>query len=166
ATVASANDGTSPAGSDAAAASAREEPTPVEPAPLVLYGYGSYEMSMDPHFSVSRLSLLDRVVVFAIAHVRGGGLLGRHWYDQGQTSTQNSFFPYFFSVARHLLESGLTSVATHVANGGSAGGLLMGAVACLAPELFAGISSHVCCVDPLSSILIPELSLPVIDWEE
>ena len=166
ATVASANDGTSPAGSDAAAASVREEPTPVEPAPLVLYGYGSYEMSMDPHFSVSRLSLLDRGVVFAIAHVRGGGEMGRHWYDQGKTTTKKNTFTDFIAAAHHLIDTGWTSPESLVATGGSAGGLLMGAVANMAPELFAGISAHVPFVDPLTSILMPELPLTVIEWEE
>ena len=151
---------------EATAASAREEPRPVEPAPLVLYGYGSYEASMDPYFSVSRLSLLDRGVVFAIAHVRGGGEMGRHWYDQGKTTSKKNTFTDFIAVARHLVDTGWTSPESLVATGGSAGGLLMGAVANMAPELFAGISAHVPFVDPLTSILMPELPLTVIEWEE
>jgi oligopeptidase B len=139
---------------------------PVEPAPLVLYGYGSYEMSMDPYFSVSRLSLLDRGVVFAIAHVRGGGEMGRHWYDQGKTTTKRNTFTDFIDVARHLIDTGWTRPESLVATGGSAGGLLMGAVANMAPELFAGISAHVPFVDALTSILMPELPLTVIEWEE
>lgn len=139
---------------------------PGEPAPLVLYGYGSYEASMDPYFSVSRLSLLDRGVVFAIAHVRGGGEMGRHWYDQGKTTTKRNTFTDFIDVARHLIDTGWTRPDRLVATGGSAGGLLMGAVANMAPELFAGISAHVPFVDALTSILMPELPLTVIEWEE
>ncbi|WP_209373687.1 S9 family peptidase [Brevibacterium renqingii] len=141
-------------------------PTLEEPAPLVLYGYGSYEASMDPYFSVSRLSLLDRGVVFAIAHVRGGGEMGRHWYDEGKTLAKKNTFTDFIAVARHLTDTGWTTAERLVATGGSAGGLLMGAVANMAPELFAGISAHVPFVDALTSILMPELPLTVIEWEE
>ena len=137
-----------------------------EPAPLLLYGYGSYEASMDPYFSVSRLSLLDRGVVFAIAHVRGGGEMGRHWYDQGKTTAKKNTFTDFIDVARHLIDTGWTSPDRLVASGGSAGGLLMGAIANMAPELFAGISAEVPFVDALTSILMPELPLTVIEWEE
>ncbi|RBP62980.1 oligopeptidase B [Brevibacterium sanguinis] len=140
--------------------------TPGRPAPLVLYGYGSYEMSMDPHFSVSRLSLLDRGVVFAIAHVRGGGEMGRHWYDQGKTLAKRNTFTDFIAAARHLVDEDWTRPDRLVATGGSAGGLLMGAVANMAPDLFAGISAHVPFVDALTSILMPELPLTVIEWEE
>ena len=136
------------------------------PAPLVLYGYGSYEASMDPYFSVSRLSLLDRGVVFAIAHVRGGGEMGRHWYDEGKTTAKKNTFTDFIAAARHLIDTGWTKPEKLVATGGSAGGLLMGAVANMAPELFAGISAHVPFVDALTSILMPELPLTVIEWEE
>ena len=139
---------------------------PEEPSPLVLYGYGSYEASMDPYFSVSRLSLLDRGVVFAIAHVRGGGEMGRHWYDQGKTTAKKNTFTDFIAAANHLVEEGWTRPDRLVATGGSAGGLLMGAVANMAPELFAGISAHVPFVDALTSILMPELPLTVIEWEE
>ncbi|WP_350270490.1 S9 family peptidase [Brevibacterium sp. CBA3109] len=137
-----------------------------EPAPMVLYGYGSYEMSMDPFFSVSRLSLLDRGVVFAIAHVRGGGEMGRHWYDQGKTSAKKNTFTDFIAAGRHLVTEGWTSPEKLVATGGSAGGLLMGAVTNMAPDLFAGVSAHVPFVDALTSILMPELPLTVIEWEE
>ena len=137
-----------------------------DPAPLLLYGYGSYEASMDPYFSVSRLSLLDRGVVFAIAHVRGGGEMGRHWYDQGKTTAKKNTFTDFIDVARHLIDTGWTSPDRLVASGGSAGGLLMGAIANMAPELFAGISAEVPFVDALTSILMPELPLTVIEWEE
>jgi oligopeptidase B len=150
---------------DSAAGSSRAEVS-VEPAPVLLYGYGSYEASMDPGFSISRLSLLDRGVVFAIAHVRGGGELGRAWYDTGKTVTKRNTFTDFVAVARHLVAAGVTVPERLVAEGGSAGGLLMGAVANLAGDLFAGILADVPFVDPLTSILMPELPLTVIEWEE
>jgi oligopeptidase B len=136
------------------------------PSPLHLYGYGSYEASMDPGFSIPRLSMLDRGVVFAIAHVRGGGELGRHWYESGKTTSKTNTFTDFIAVARHLIDAGVTAPDRLVAEGGSAGGLLMGAVANLAPELFAGILADVPFVDPLTSILMPELPLTVIEWDE
>lgn len=136
------------------------------PGPLVLYGYGSYEASMDPAMSIARLSLLDRGVTFAIAHVRGGGELGRAWYESGKTLTKKNTFSDFIASARHLISSGYTTPDALVAEGGSAGGLLMGAVANLAPELFAGILAEVPFVDPLTSILDPELPLTVIEWDE
>ncbi|MDM7886921.1 S9 family peptidase [Curtobacterium sp. RHCJP20] len=136
------------------------------PAPLHLYGYGSYEHSIDPGFSVMRLSMLDRGVVFAVAHVRGGGEMGRHWYEDGKTLTKKNTFTDFVAVAEHLIASGRTSADRLVAEGGSAGGLLMGAVANLAPERFAGILAAVPFVDALTSILDPDLPLTVIEWDE
>ncbi|GAA4183628.1 S9 family peptidase [Gryllotalpicola kribbensis] len=136
------------------------------PAPLELYGYGSYEHSIDPAFSVARLSLLDRGVVFAIAHVRGGGELGRSWYENGKKLAKRNTFTDFVACARHLVDTGWTSPDRMVAEGGSAGGLLMGAVANLAPELFAGILADVPFVDALTSILDPSLPLTVIEWDE
>lgn len=136
------------------------------PAPTVLYGYGSYEASMDPYFSVARLSLLDRGVVYAIAHVRGGGEMGRRWYEEGRTLTKKNTFTDFVAVADHLIAAGRAEPARMVAMGGSAGGLLMGAVANMAPDRFAGISAHVPFVDALTSILMPELPLTVIEWDE
>lgn len=137
-----------------------------DPAPLMLYGYGSYEISTDPDFSVPRLSLLDRGVVFAVAHVRGGGEMGRGWYDDGKTLTKKNTFTDFVACARHLVGTGWTTPERTVAYGGSAGGLLMGAVANLAPEDFAGIVAAVPFVDPLTSILDPSLPLTVIEWDE
>jgi oligopeptidase B len=135
-------------------------------APMVLYGYGSYEHSMDPWFSVSRLSLLDRGVVFAVAHIRGGGELGRAWYDNGKMLTKKNTFTDFVACARHLVKEGWTAPDRLVARGGSAGGLLMGAVANLAPDAFAGIVAQVPFVDALNSILDPSLPLTVTEWEE
>ena len=135
-------------------------------APVVLYGYGSYESSMDPWFSIPRLSLLDRGVVFAIAHVRGGGELGRHWYDDGKMLTKRNTFTDFVASAEHLVAAGWTRPERIVAQGGSAGGLLMGAVANLAPKAFGGIVAEVPFVDALTTILDPSLPLTVIEWEE
>ncbi|MDV7134824.1 S9 family peptidase [Williamsia muralis] len=136
------------------------------PAPTLLYGYGSYESSNDPGFSISRLSLLDRGVVFVIAHIRGGGEMGRHWYETGKTLTKKNTFTDFVAAAQHLIETGVTTPEQLVGEGGSAGGLLIGAVANLAPELFNGILAVVPFVDPLTSILDPSLPLTVIEWDE
>ena len=135
-------------------------------APLVLYGYGSYEMSMDPWFSIARLSLLDRGVVFAVAHIRGGGELGRRWYSDGKMLAKRNSFTDFVACARQLVKSSWTAADRLVARGGSAGGLLMGAVANLAPDAFAGIVAEVPFVDPLNTILDPSLPLTVTEWEE
>ncbi|WP_225727755.1 MULTISPECIES: S9 family peptidase [unclassified Nocardia] len=144
----------------------RKEFAPDSPKPLLLYGYGSYETAIDPYFSIARLSMLDRGMVFAIAHVRGGGEMGRYWYENGKTLTKKNTFTDFVSCARHLIDTGVTAADRLVAEGGSAGGMLMGAVANLAPELFAGIITSVPFVDPLTSILDPDLPLTVIEWDE
>ncbi|HET7735142.1 MAG TPA: S9 family peptidase [Nocardioidaceae bacterium] len=134
--------------------------------PFLIYGYGSYETSIDPYFTISRLSLLDRGMGFAIAHVRGGGEMGRPWYDDGKLLNKKNTFTDFVACARHLASEGWTSPDRLVAEGGSAGGLLMGAVANLAPEAFCGIVADVPFVDALTSILDPSLPLTVIEWEE
>jgi oligopeptidase B len=136
------------------------------PAPCVLYGYGSYEASMDPWFTIPRLSLLDRGAVFAVAHIRGGGELGRRWYEDGKLLAKQNTFTDFVACARHLVETGWTVPERLVARGGSAGGLLMGAVANSAPEAFAGIVAQVPFVDPLTTILDPSAPLTVGEWEE
>jgi oligopeptidase B len=135
-------------------------------APAVLYGYGSYEHSIDPYFSTARLSLLDRGVVFAIAHVRGGGEMGRRWYEDGKLLTKKNTFTDFVAAGEAMVAKGWTTAARLVARGGSAGGLLMGAVANLAPQAFAGIVAQVPFVDPLTTILDPSLPLTVTEWEE
>jgi oligopeptidase B len=135
-------------------------------APLVLYGYGSYEASMDPGFSIPRLSLLDRGFVYAIAHVRGGGEMGRHWYDDGKMLHKTNTFTDFVACAEHLVAQGWTTAGRLIARGGSAGGLLMGAVANIAPQDFGGIVAQVPFVDALTSILDPSLPLTVPEWEE
>jgi len=131
-----------------------------------LYGYGSYEHSIDPGFSTMRLSMMNRGVIFAVAHVRGGGEMGRHWYEDGKELTKRNTFTDFVAAGRHLVETGVTSPERMVAEGGSAGGLLMGAVTNLAPELFAGILAAVPFVDALTTILDPSLPLTVIEWDE
>ncbi|MEJ6554574.1 S9 family peptidase [Microbacterium esteraromaticum] len=137
-----------------------------EPRALHLYGYGSYEHSIDPAFSTMRLSMLDRGVIFAVAHVRGGGEMGRDWYEKGKELHKRNTFTDFVACARHLVDTGVTTPQRMVAEGGSAGGLLMGAVANLAPELFAGILAGVPFVDALTSILDPSLPLTVVEWDE
>jgi oligopeptidase B len=135
-------------------------------APFLLYGYGSYESSVDPYFSIARLSLLDRGFGFAIAHIRGGGELGRHWYDDGKILNKTNTFTDFVACARHLADQGWTSPRTLAARGASAGGLLMGAVANMAPDAFGAIIAQVPFVDALTSILDPSLPLTVTEWEE
>jgi oligopeptidase B len=136
------------------------------PAPALVYGYGAYEICEDPRFSIARLSLLDRGMVFAVAHVRGGGEMGRLWYEHGKLLEKKNTFTDFIAVGQHLVDSGQTRPQQLVALGGSAGGLLMGAVANMAPDLFAGILAQVPFVDPLTTILDPSLPLTVTEWDE
>lgn len=136
------------------------------PNPCLLYGYGAYEVSMDPWFSIARLSLLDRGFTFAIAHVRGGGELGRSWYENGKFGfKKNSFFD-FVACAQHLSDQEITSPQLLAARGGSAGGLLMGASLNLAPQAFGAVVAEVPFVDPLNTMLDPTLPLTVIEREE
>lgn len=137
-----------------------------KPNPTLLYGYGSYEASMDPGFSISRLSLLDRGMVFVIAHVRGGGEMGRAWWEQGRALTKKNTFTDFVAVADFLLEHGWTTRDQLVALGGSAGGMLMGVIANTAGDRFGGIQAVVPFVDCLTSMLMPELPLTVVEWDE
>jgi len=142
------------------------DPRAQAPAPLVLYGYGSYEISIDPSFSSLRLSLLDRGVIFAIAHVRGGGEMGRSWYEMGKLAQKPTTFSDFVGVARHLISRGWTTPDKLAIRGGSAGGLLMGAVMNLAPELFRCVVAEVPFVDALTTMLDASLPLTVGEWEE
>ena len=121
---------------------------------------------MDPYFSVFRLSLMDRGMIFAMAHVRGGGEMGRTWYDDGKMLAKKNTFTDFIAVADDLIARRVTTPSQLVAEGGSAGGLLMGAVANMAPDRFKAIEANVPFVDPLTSILMPELPLTVVEWEE
>lgn len=136
------------------------------PVPTLLYGYGAYEASMDPYFSIARLSLLDRGAAFAIAHVRGGGEMGRRWYDGGKLFKKQNSFSDFIACARHLVDTGWTTPDVLVAEGASAGGLLMGAVVNQAPELFAGVVAGVPFVDALTTMLDATLPLTVTEYDE
>ena len=142
------------------------ELAPRSPRAFLLYGYGSYEISIDPAFSALRLSLLDRRVIFAVAHVRGGGEMGRSWYEMGKLAQKPSTFSDFVAVARALVERGWTSPDRLAARGGSAGGLLMGAAMNLAPELFRAVVAEVPFVDALTTMLDASLPLTVGEWEE
>lgn len=145
----------------------RRAETPLDgSAPAVLYGYGAYEISMTPYFGISRLSLLDRGFVYAIAHIRGGGELGRPWYSGGKMLHKLNSFTDFIACADALVAAGYCRPERLIAEGGSAGGLLMGAVANMAPERFRGIHASVPFVDALTTTLNPELPLTVTEWEE
>lgn len=134
--------------------------------PGMLYGYGSYEISSDPWFNVPILSVLDRGVVYVVAHIRGGGELGRPWYDDGKLLKKKNTFKDFVAAADWMVNSGWVHPDRLAAEGGSAGGLLMGAVANMAPERFRVIHARVPFVDALTTILNPELPLTVGEWEE
>jgi oligopeptidase B len=136
------------------------------PAPCLLYGYGAYEISMDPAFSPGRLVLLDHGVVFAIAHVRGGGEMGRRWYDEGHLDLKEHSFSDFGACADHLLAAGITTRGQLAGRGGSAGGLLMGAVANQFGDRFSALLAEVPFVDALNTMLDPSLPLTVGEYEE
>jgi protease II len=135
-------------------------------APLLLYGYGSYGMSIPVTFNSNRLSLLDRGMMFAIAHIRGGGELGKPWHDAGRMHKKMHTFTDFISCADFLVAKRYTSPERTVIEGGSAGGLLMGAVVNLRPEKFHAVVSHVPFVDVLNTMLDPTLPLTVGEYEE
>jgi oligopeptidase B len=135
-------------------------------APTLLYGYGSYEHSIDPGFSLLQLNLLDRGFIFAIAHIRGGGEKGRRWYDEGKMLHKRNTFTDFVAAAEHLIAEGFTAADRLVIRGGSAGGLLMGAVVNLRPDLFKAVVAQVPFVDCLTTILDESLPLTVTEWEE
>ncbi len=136
------------------------------PAPTLLYGYGAYEVSIDPSFSHHRLSLLDRGAVFAIAHVRGGGEMGRAWYEGGRMEHKANTFSDFITSARHLTEAGIARPGALAGRGASAGGLLIGAVANQAPEVFKALVAQVPFVDCVTTMLDDSLPLTVGEWEE
>jgi oligopeptidase B len=134
--------------------------------PALVYGYGSYEVSMDPAFAVARLSLLDRGIVFVVAHIRGGGELGRRWYDAGKKLSKKNTFTDFVAATDWVASSGWADPQRIACMGGSAGGLLIGAVLNLAPEKYAAAVAQVPFVDALTTILDPELPLSALEWEE
>ncbi len=135
-------------------------------APTLLYGYGSYESSTDPTFSSIRLSLLERGWVFAIAHIRGGGELGRRWYEDGKLLRKRHTFEDFVACAQHLVDERYTSPSRLAARGGSAGGLLVGAVLNERPDLFRAVVAQVPFVDVVTTILDETLPLTVTEWDE
>ena len=135
-------------------------------APCLLYGYGSYEHAIDPAFSYTRLNLLERGFVFAIAHVRGGGELGRPWYEQGRLMHKKNTFTDFIACAELLVAEGWTSPDRLVIRGGSAGGLLMGAVTNVRPDLFKAVVAEVPFVDVVTTMSDESLPLTVTEWEE
>jgi oligopeptidase B len=137
------------------------------PQPLLLYGYGSYGIPIDPSFSQSRVSLLDRGVVFAIAHIRGGGDLGRTWYEAGKMARKQTTFDDFIACADALVDAGWTTPAQLAIEGGSAGGLLMGAVVNQRPELFRAVVAEVPFLDVVTTMLDETMPLTVgefIEW--
>ncbi|MBD0705597.1 S9 family peptidase [Pseudomonas sp. Fig-3] len=137
-----------------------------QPVPLYLYGYGAYGESLDPWFSHGRLSLLDRGVAFAIAHVRGGGELGEAWYRAGKQEHKHNTFSDFIACAEHLIANGVTRADQLAISGGSAGGLLIGAVLNQRPDLFKVAIAEVPFVDVLNTMLDPDLPLTVTEYDE
>jgi oligopeptidase B len=134
--------------------------------PMLLYAYGSYGATMEPTFSSVRFSLVDRDFIYAIAHVRGGQEMGRQWYDDGKMMRKMNTFTDFIDVAQHLVREGYTSRDRLAANGGSAGGLLMGAIANMAPELFRVVVADVPFVDVINTMLDASIPLTAQEWEQ
>ena len=134
--------------------------------PTLLYGYGSYGATMDPYFSSVRLSLLDRGFVFAIAHIRGGQEMGRHWYENGKLLKKKNTFTDFISCAEHLINEKFTNPGKLFAEGGSAGGLLMGAVINMQPDLFKGVIANVPFVDVMTTMLDESIPLTTGEFDE
>ena len=134
--------------------------------PLLQYGYGSYGNTIDPYFSSVRLSLLDRGFVFAIAHVRGGEYLGRTWYESGRQLTKKNTFTDFIACSKFLIDASYTSTGHLYAMGGSAGGLLMGAIMNMAPELYKGVVAAVPFVDVLTTMLDDSIPLTTGEYDE
>jgi len=135
-------------------------------APLYQYGYGSYGLSMDPLFSSSRLSLLDRGFVYAMAHIRGGQEMGRRWYDTGRLEHKWNTFNDFIDVTDHLIARGYCARDKVFAAGGSAGGLLMGVIANVAPDRYAGLVAHVPFVDIVTTMLDTSIPLTTLEYDE
>ncbi len=134
--------------------------------PLLLYAYGSYGGTIDPTFNSARLSLLDRGFVYAIAHVRGGQIMGRRWYEDGKLLKKKNTFYDFIDTAEYLIEEGYTGADRLFALGGSAGGLLTGAIANLRPDLFHGVIAHVPFVDVVTTMLDADIPLTSGEWDE
>jgi len=135
-------------------------------APLFLYAYGSYGATVEPQFNTNRLSLLERGVTFAIAHIRGGSELGRAWYENGKLQHKKNTFTDFIACAEHLIAQGYTAADKLAIMGVSAGGLLMGAVTTMRPDLFKCVIAKVPFVDVINTMSDPSIPLTVIEWEE
>ena len=145
----------------------RRQGTPTDgSAPLYLYGYGAYGHAISPSFSTTRLSLLDRGFIAAIAHIRGGDDLGYHWYEAGKLSRRTNTFNDFVDVAGYLIGGQYTAAGRIAIAGGSAGGELMGAVVNQAPELWGAVAADVPFVDVLNTMLDTSLPLTPIEWPE
>jgi oligopeptidase B len=134
--------------------------------PLLLYGYGAYGYPLDVDFSSARLSLLDRGVIYAVAHVRGGGEMGKRWHDEGRMLNKKNTFSDFIACAEHLIDEHYTDPGKLVIQGGSAGGLLMGAVTNLRPDLFHAVVADVPFVDVINTMLDERLPLTTGEYEE
>ena len=134
--------------------------------PLLQYGYGSYGSSIEPGFSANLISLLDRGFIFAIAHIRGGSEMGRQWYYDGRQLQKMNTFTDFIDVSKFLIKEGYTSPRHLYARGGSAGGLLMGAVVNMAPELYNGVTTRVPFVDVVTTMLDDSIPLTASEWDE
>lgn len=134
--------------------------------PLLLYGYGSYEACIDPSFKSSRLSLLDRGFIYVIAHIRGGGEMGRQWYENGKLLKKKNTFTDFIACAEHLIEKKFCSKERLCINGRSAGGLLIGGVLNMRPDLFKAAVAGVPFVDVVTTMLDPTIPLTTSEWEE
>ena len=134
--------------------------------PLLQYAYGSYGSTIDPYFSTTRLTLLDRGFIYAIAHIRGGEYLGRRWYEEGKLLQKRNTFTDFIDVSKHLIENKYTSNKHLYAMGGSAGGLLMGVIANMAPQLYNGIIAAVPFVDVVTTMLDDSIPLTTGEYDE
>ncbi|MBD3170353.1 MAG: prolyl oligopeptidase family serine peptidase, partial [candidate division Zixibacteria bacterium] len=134
--------------------------------PLYLNAYGAYGISSDPYFSSNRLSLLDRGFIYAVGHIRGGGEMGRKWYDDGKLLNKKNSFNDLIAVAEHLIAEGYTSPEKMVLSGGSAGGLLVGAAANMRPDLFKVITAGVPFVDIINTMMDPSIPLTVKEYDE
>lgn len=134
--------------------------------PTLLYGYGSYGYSMEASFSTMRLSLVDRGFIFAIAHIRGGSEMGRSWYEQGRLMHKKNTFTDFIACAEHLIAENYTSSEKLAIMGGSAGGLLVTAVTNMRPDLFKAVVAMVPFTNVITAMMMPELPLTVVEWEQ
>ncbi len=145
---------------------ARKESLLHTPAPTILYGYGSYGANSNPTFDAARLPLLDRGIIYVIAHVRGGSEMGHSWYEDGKLLKKRNTFTDFIAAAEHLIQEGITTAGQLAARGRSAGGLLMGAILNLRPDLFRAVAPGVPFVDVVTTMLDASIPLTSLEWDE